>query len=92
MSDVVNTLAISGSNIYAGGSFMTVNGGTARNYLAALDLTTGTATAWNPNMNDAVNVLAIIGSNIYAGGRFTAASGKFCGGYCVINPSGVPLP
>ena len=71
----VTALAISGSAIYAGGSFTSVNGGTVRNYLAAIDLTSGIATAWNPNMSSSVSALAISGSSIYAGGSFTSVNG-----------------
>ena len=39
---------VSGSTVYAGGSFTSI-GGQARNSIAALDATTGAATSWNPN-------------------------------------------
>src|SRR5439155_11662631 len=44
----VSSLAVSGTTVYAGGAFAII-GGQARNYLAALDATTGLATAWDPN-------------------------------------------
>ena len=43
--------------IYVGGDFTTVNGATTRNRLAALSTSTGTATAWNPNMNNLVSLV-----------------------------------
>lgn len=52
-----------------------MNGGTIRNKIAAFDITTGTATAWNPNMSGPVSALIINGSNIYAGGTFTTVNG-----------------
>ena len=48
-----------------------MNGGTARNRLAAFDTTTATATGWNPNVNNSVNALLVSGSTVYAGGLFT---------------------
>ena len=44
--------AVSGSTVYAGGDFTSI-GGQTRNYIAALDATTGAATAWNPNASGA---------------------------------------
>ena len=41
-----------------------------RSNLAAIDLTTGKATDWNPDTNGTVEVLAVSGSTIYAGGAF----------------------
>jgi alpha-tubulin suppressor-like RCC1 family protein len=51
--DVVNSIAISGDTLYAGGHFTTVNGGGVnRNNLAAFNLTDGTATAWDPDVSN----------------------------------------
>jgi LPXTG-site transpeptidase (sortase) family protein len=55
--------------VYAGGLFHNI-GGQGRNYIAALDATTGNATAWNPNANTNVYALAVSGSTVYAGGDF----------------------
>jgi len=46
-----------GGTVYAGGSFTAI-GGQPRNRLAALDAATGTATAWDPNVDDSVYGLA----------------------------------
>ena len=73
----VNTLALSGSTVYAGGEFTTVNqGGTplTRNYIAAFNDSDGTATAWDPDVEDYVHALALSGSTVYAGGEFTAVN------------------
>ena len=43
----VNTIAVSGNTVYVGGSFTNI-GGEERTAIAALDATTGLATAWNP--------------------------------------------
>ena len=67
----VDSIAVSGSTVYAGGSFTTVNGGTARNRLAGFDATSAAATAFDPNVNGDVNSIAVSGSTLYAGGSFT---------------------
>src|SRR5262249_55534659 len=66
----VFALAVSGSTVYAGGDFVTI-GGQSRNRIAALDATSGLATAWNPAANDSVRAIAVSGSTGYAGGLFT---------------------
>ncbi len=47
-----------------------------RNYIAALDATTGIPTSWNPNATNSIKVLACSGSTIYAGGQFTSIGGQ----------------
>jgi hypothetical protein len=77
LNGAVNALALSGTNLYVGGSF------TARCTVAAC--TTPTAgynriarwdgTNWNMlvfGLNGTVNALAVNGTNIYVGGAFTA--------------------
>jgi len=84
----VNALAISGNTIYAGGDFTNIGGtseyngekwviigGTTRNYLAAMDASTGDLKNWNPDANNRVYALAISGDTVYAGGEFTAIGG-----------------
>ena len=53
----VGALGVSGSTIYAGGPF-NMNGGVARDYIAALDAATGAATPWNPSAGAPVRTLA----------------------------------
>lgn len=67
-------MAISGSTVYAGGSFWTI-GGEIHNHVAALDMTSGTITAWNPNINGVVNALAVSNGTVYVGGTFTGVNG-----------------
>ncbi|HMD68510.1 MAG TPA: hypothetical protein VKF42_06470, partial [Chitinivibrionales bacterium] len=57
------------TTVYTGGAFDTI-GGQSRKCVAALDATTGNATAWNPNANDGVSALAVSGSTVYVGGDF----------------------
>ena len=71
----MNALAVSGSTVYAGGTFSSI-GGQSRNRIAALDASTGDATAWDPNASNAVFALAVSGSTVYAGGDFTTIGGQ----------------
>lgn len=73
-SPYVHALAVSGSTVYLGGSFTFV-GGQIRNYIAAVDKTTGVPTSWNPNASFTVNALAVSGSNVYVGGQFFTSIG-----------------
>src|SRR5262249_434877 len=82
----VDALAVSGSGstVYVGGGFASIPeyglvnsiGGEARNFIAALDATTGHATTWNPDANGVVDALAISPSTLYAGGDFTSIGGQ----------------
>ena len=67
--------AAAGPAVYAGGSFTSI-GGQPRSRIAALDASTGTATAWNPNANSVRHALAVSGSTVYAGGGFTSIGGQ----------------
>jgi hypothetical protein len=77
----VLALAVDGSTVYAGGSFSSI-GGQTRNRIAALNATTGIATAWNPNISrhteghtPSVFALEVGDSTVYAGGRLTTIGG-----------------
>ena len=78
-NNFVNSLAVAGTTVYAGGAFTFAgNGGTgnrSRNYLAAFSTSTGALSTWNPGANSQVNTLAISGGTVYAGGYFSAAGG-----------------
>jgi beta-propeller uncharacterized protein DUF5122/List-Bact-rpt repeat protein len=76
-NNIVDSLAVAGSDVYVGGFFTTLNGGaTARNFLAKIPAAgDGTVDAgWDPNPNNIVHALATSGSDIYAGGEFTRAN------------------
>ncbi|MCP4644199.1 MAG: hypothetical protein GY851_27400 [bacterium] len=83
MDAQVSGIVVSGSKVYVGGSFTTVNGGaTTRNRLAAFNPADGTSAAtpdpaWDPDMNNPVagHALVVSGGKVYAGGTFTAVSG-----------------
>ena len=66
-------LAVSGSNLYAGGDFTTA-GSNAANYIAQWN-----GSSWSPlgsGMNSGVFALAVSGGTLYVGGDFTTAGGN----------------
>lgn len=65
----VLTLATAGTTVYAGGSF-TMIGGQSRSNLAALDATSGSATAWNVNVLGEPEALCIAPGLVCVGGDF----------------------
>ena len=76
-SAAVHALTVLGSTVYIGGNFHgagAINGSLARDYLAAVDATSGVATAWAPPANAPVAALASAGSVVYAGGSFTTVN------------------
>lgn len=74
----VIALAFSSGTLYVGGAFDILAGGT-REYLGAVDASTGVLLDWNPGMTgfttyvSGVNALAIASSSIFVGGSFTSA-------------------
>jgi outer membrane protein assembly factor BamB len=77
----VNAIVQVGDIVYLGGRFTEVHDGNGtslpRSRLAAIDLTTGAPTAWDPGADDEVFALAAApdGTRIYAGGAFRTAGG-----------------
>ncbi|MFZ4112268.1 MAG: beta strand repeat-containing protein [Ilumatobacteraceae bacterium] len=70
-NNTVNTLVVSGSTVYLGGSFTQVKA-TTRNRAAAVDATNAAlVTGWDPAPNNTVNTLVVSGSTVYLGGAFT---------------------
>jgi len=68
----VNALAVSGTDLYAGGFFTNAGGVTAYN------IAKWNGSAWSAlgsGMNDYVYALAVSGTNLYAGGLFFRAGG-----------------
>ncbi len=74
MNDYVYALAVSGTNLYAGGSF-TKAGGVAANHIAKWDGSTWSAlgSGTSGGAGAAVLALAVNGTDLYAGGAFTWA-------------------
>ncbi len=68
----VSALAVSGSDVYAGGSFTTA-GGSAANHVARWNGSSWTAL--DSGMDGHVAALAVLGNDLYAGGAFTTAGG-----------------
>jgi len=65
------TIEIDGTDVYVGGAFTTVNGGTGRDYVAAFTTSSATASAWNPDPNNVVRSIAPTATHVYLGGNFT---------------------
>ncbi len=68
-------LIINNGIVYFGGLFNTV-GNVTRNNIAAVNLTNGLVTGWNPGANNRVRALAISGNVLYAGGAFGIVGGS----------------
>lgn len=73
----VEAMALSGSNLYIGGSFTTVSGST-RNKIAAVDKDSGALLPFDPDIDlgGIVYDLLISDSALYIAGLFTTASGS----------------
>jgi len=67
----VNALVLSGTNLYVGGDFTTVNALSVPR-LAALSPATGASLGWVPTPNQAVTVLTASSTTLYVGGLFTS--------------------
>src|SRR3954469_10685849 len=88
---VVDSLAMSGPDLVAGGLYQHI-GGQDRNNLAKLS-TSGTGAAdaaWDPNVNNEVRALVTSGSDIFAGGDFSSAGplNEFRGSLIRLNADG----
>jgi hypothetical protein len=76
----VRAIAVANGIAYLGGSFTSLfSHGTrrtvVRHYLAAINVSTGAPTAWNPNVNGPVRTIRVIGKHVYIGGTFTSVGG-----------------
>lgn len=86
-NNVVETIAVSGSNVYFGGAFTTVSSQT-RNRVAAASASTGALLAWNPNASATVRSLAVSGGTIYVGGDFVNLGGQARSRIAAVDSSG----
>jgi 6-phosphogluconolactonase (cycloisomerase 2 family) len=88
-TQIVTGIALSGTTLYISGSFDQVNGSVARSHLAAVDLATGTATAFDPYVDKPALAIAADGSHVYAGGYFSYAGREsIAGGVAALKPDG----
>lgn len=73
----VSSLLVSGSTLYVGGSFGAI-GGQVRSDIAAIDIGTGSVTAWNPGADGAVDcmILGPYAGTLTVGGAFTHIGGQ----------------
>ncbi len=78
----------SGTNVIAGGSFSSILA-YSRNRAAAIDITTGLPTAFNPNIqNGEVFAIHASGGNIFIGGSFTLVNYNSKGRFVTVNGLG----
>jgi hypothetical protein len=73
LNTVSYTLALSGTNLYVGGLFTTVNN-VSSSYLFKVDTLTNAITTIGTKLNGAVNKMVFSGSDLYIAGAFTSAS------------------
>jgi hypothetical protein len=77
-SQPVYALALSGTDLYAGGDFDTAVNSPGGNVPNTTNIAKWNGSAWSAlgtGMNDTVNALAVGGNNLYAGGIFSTAGG-----------------
>jgi len=80
----VHCLAVSGSTVYASGTFTAV-GGVTRNKLAAIG-TDGTLEIWDPDADNTVYTLVISDGSLYVGGSFTNVGGELSPNFATLAP------
>lgn len=73
LNNVSYTLALSGTNLYVGGLFTTVNN-VSSSYLFKIDTLTNAITRIGTKLNGAINKMVFSGSDLYIAGAFTSAS------------------
>lgn len=66
----VDAMVMSGSSIFIGGSFTSVNG-VARGYIAEVGTDGALDLSWNPGLNLSATAIALDGSTVFVGGNFT---------------------
>jgi hypothetical protein len=95
---VVHAVATDGTRLYVGGEFEHLVSPTGtvlvpRRNIAALDLTTGQPTDWNPGTDGTVFALVIGPDRVYAGGDFTLYANAIQNRVgAVTNDRGLPVP
>lgn len=90
----VRALGVLDNTLYLGGFFGSVNGVT-RNYLAALDATTGAVVPdWDPNPDGFIWAMTLAPRTVYAAGGYERMNGVPVGSIAALNavPTSVPPP
>jgi hypothetical protein len=64
-----------GKTLFVGGDFRNI-GWQPRIFLAVLDMTTGNALGWNPNVDNSVYILTANKTTVYAARYFSTIGGK----------------
>ena len=89
---VLALAAPAGGPVYVGGQFSTI-GGASRHDIAAVDPSSGAATAWDPGADGVVQTLLPACGAVFAGGSFTHLGGSARARIGALDPSsGAALP
>jgi hypothetical protein len=81
----VSALALHGTTLYAGGSFLSVDGAN-RARIASFDTATGALSTWNPGVSgSSVRVIRVAGSTVYIGGNIDFVAGEMRPGGAAFN-------
>jgi hypothetical protein len=90
---MVRSIVVSGSVVYLAGDFSWIGGYGVnnRNRIAAIDVSTGSATSWNPNCNNSVYAINVSGGTVYLGGNFTQVGGQVRNYLAAVNASDAAL-
>ena len=75
MNGTCRAIAVSGTDVYVGGSFTDVSGIDAADRIARWNTTNSTWNAMGSGLNNTCNAIAVSGSDVYVGGAFTTANG-----------------
>ena len=74
VTGAVTSLVVDGDELLVAGVFDQI-AGVARSNVAAIDRSTGAASAWGPSPDGAVTTMLLAGSTVYLGGTFQHAGG-----------------
>jgi nitrite reductase/ring-hydroxylating ferredoxin subunit len=86
-NNVPLVLTVAEDVVYAGGMFTTLGRWLPRKNLAALDLTTGEPTEWNPDPNGLIVYdVAVANDRVYVGGHFNWIGGQERWGLAALDP------
>jgi len=76
INGAIHAVAVSGTDLYVGGSFTNAGGKAGVNFLAKWNGFSWSAVGAPSALNDQVDAIVISGGNVYVGGRFTNAGGN----------------